>query len=183
MSLLNLKLWERVEYKPDDAPAIFSVELKRPTRQEARPIQRALVGVLRDLPRVDDLPSNPTPEQLATRAVQDHAFSVAYSTAVASLHERISDEDLTSIFTACVRNVHGLTLDGQAVETGEQFLDLVAAAPVLVMWVLRTLSERGQLSPGQSKTSASRSTSSAEAGIGAGQSDAPSTEREAGARS
>jgi hypothetical protein len=173
--MLNLKEWERFEYsipkvvevkdkdghvvkdadgkdtfKAESGTPLFTFELKRLTRAEARPVVRAAKKVL----------------------IGDYAGRSE------RLEPYEDSGDLVNWFRDYVRNVKDLKVGDLTITGGEQLLE--NSDDAVVCFVLDRLLGQSLLKEQETKASASRSTSSAAAGTGGGASAATPTEREAG---
>ena len=162
--ILALKRWERCEYRPDgDTGGTISMELRRVKRHEVKPLRIAFAEALVELERGRD--------QTLT-APQKAAI-------LANVFEKVGEQDLAQLFEENVRDVQGLSMDGEHVNTGAGLLEV--ANDDLVFFVIMSLNRLSNLTSAESFHFASPSTSSAEApeAPASSSADAARTESEA----
>jgi hypothetical protein len=185
--VFGTKEWEPFEYEiPGGEGLKITAEIRRPKRHEARAIAKAGIALAKKLRALTVMPLAPSaedeaklpPEQRMSEE-QKLAGTFARAEAHAAILEDVATEDqIEAWFKGHLRNVHGLEVDGKAVETGEALYNV--ADNNLASEMLMRLASLATLSAKEGKASASRSTSQPASTTPAGESAAKPIESEAG---
>jgi hypothetical protein len=136
MAILSRSRWERVGYEAAPGITIY-MKLRRLKRHEAKPLQRAMLGVFRKWEEAGQ--QDLTPMQRAEILV--------------GVYEVIPEEQLKGWFSSCVKDVEDFEIDGEPVTTGTALLE--EADDQLLFWMLTTLSNLSKLTVTEGKVSSS----------------------------